>query len=126
MPDRAVVLSRLHHERERLQALRADLSAVRGESEGGDLSELSVIDQHPADVGTETFQREADLSTLEQVEAELEDVDHALERLDEGSYGVCEACGRPIGDERLAVQPAARFCVEDQAAAEREARTGLP
>lgn len=125
MPDRDTALTRLHHERDRLERLRADLRQIHDESEGGDLSELSVVDQHPADVGTETFERERDLSTLEQVEGELGDVDDALARLEAGTYGTCEACGNPIGEERLQVQPAARFCVEDQAAAEREARLGL-
>src|SRR5207302_7064081 len=92
------------------------------ETEDESLSELSSLDQHPADVGTETFNRERDLSILESVEAELADVEHALRRLDDGTYGTCEACGKPIGDERLEAQPAARFCLADQSAAEREAR----
>ena len=75
------------------------------------------------DPGTETFDREADLSLLEQMEAELADVEHALRRIDDGTYGTCEACGRPIGDDRLEVLPAARFCLADQPAAEREARS---
>jgi len=44
----------------------------------------------------------------------------AAHRLDRGTYGTCQACGRPIGDERLEALPATRFCVEDQAKAERE------
>jgi RNA polymerase-binding transcription factor DksA len=49
---------------------------------------------------------------LERVEAELEDVERALRRLDESSYATCEACGGAIGDERLAVAPATRRCAE--------------
>jgi DnaK suppressor protein len=56
------------------------------------------------------------------VEAELADVEHALRRITEGTYGVCEACGRPIDVDRLEAMPAARLCVEDQAAAERQAK----
>jgi RNA polymerase-binding transcription factor DksA len=55
---------------------------------------------------------------LEDVEAEIADVRRALVRLDRGSYGRCEACGRQIPDERLSAVPAARFCFEHQAAAE--------
>jgi RNA polymerase-binding transcription factor DksA len=87
------------------------------------LGELSHLAVHQADLGTETFNRERDLSILENLEAELVDVEHALARLDEGTYGLCEACGRPIGDARLEALPAARFCMDDQALAEREART---
>ena len=115
---------RLNDELERLTGLRDEFLAqgLTTESEGESLAELSSVDQHQADLGTETFERERDLSILERVEAELADVEHALRRLDEGTYGICEACGKPISDDRLEAQPAARFCLEDQALAEREAR----
>ena len=118
------VRPRLSQERDRLLGLRDDFVAqgLTSESEEDSLSELSSVDQHQADVGTETFHREADLSILERVEAELSDVEHALRRLDDGTYGTCEACGKPIDEARLEAQPAARFCLEDQALAEREAR----
>ena len=117
--------SRLIEERERLDALRNDFAddGLTAESEESSLGELSSLDQHQADVGTETFNRERDLSILENVEAELVDVEHAIRRLDDGSYGTCEACGKPIDDARLEAMPAARFCLDDQAVAEREART---
>lgn len=118
MTDVQAVRNRLSDERQRLQALQRDLAAVRDEDQQDDLSELSSVDQHPAEVGTETFERERDLSTLEQVEAELDEVAAAFERLDAGTYGTCEACGRPIGEERLQALPFTRFCVEDQQRAE--------
>jgi DnaK suppressor protein len=112
--------ARLEEERRRLESIRE--SAETTESEDESLSELSSLDQHPADIGTETFDREKDLSILEQVEAELADIDHALKRLDDGTYGTCEACGKAITDERLEALPAARFCLDDQAGAERDIR----
>ena len=115
--------ARLEEERARLEEVREGLDVVTRESEEESLSELSSLDQHQADIGTETFDREKDISILEQVEAELADVSHALRRIDEGTYGVCEACGQPLGDERLEAVPAARFCVNDQAQAEREVRS---
>jgi RNA polymerase-binding transcription factor DksA len=51
------------------------------------------------------------------VEAELDDVTRALDRLDEGTYGTCEVCGGTLGDDVLAAAPAARFCGEHQHAA---------
>jgi RNA polymerase-binding transcription factor DksA len=80
--------------------------------------ELSKVDQHPGELGTETFERERDLRALMILESELKDIEDALRRLDEGSYGICEACGKPIDDERLAAKPWARFCIADQARAE--------
>lgn len=115
------VRQRLAQERDRLQALQSDLGDLRADDEQGDLSELSSADQHPGEMGTETFNRERDLSTLEQVEAELAEVDAALDRLADGSYGRCLACGQPIGEERLRAVPAARFCLADQQRAEVEA-----
>ena len=122
--------------RRRLEAERARLSEVKDnfdaehlteESEDESISELSGgIDQHQADVGTETFEREKDLSILEQIEAELADVEHALRRLDDGTYGTCEFDGKPIPEERLEAVPAARFCLEHQAAAEQQAARARP
>ena len=122
--DSDVARQRLDEERVRLEDTRAtfDDEHLRDESEDDSISELSSNDQHPADIGSETFEREKDLSILEQVEAELADVEHALRRLEDGTYGICEACGQPIDEARLEALPAARFCLKDQAAAEQELR----
>ena len=119
---------RLDAERERLNGLHREFDDehLTEETEGESISELSSLDQHQADVGTETFEREKDLSILEQIDAELADVEHALKRLDDGTYGTCEFDGKPIPEERLEAQPAARFCVEHQAEAERQAARARP
>ena len=116
----------LAEEKERLEGIKADLDGVRGESQKDSLEELSSYDQHQADVATETFEREKDLSILDSVEGELADIELALQRLDDGTYGTCEACGKPIGDDRLEAMPATRFCVDDQAKAEDELRISAP
>lgn len=115
---------RLADERERLAGVRAtfDDEHLTEQSESDSVGEISSYDQHPSDMGTETFEREKDLSILEQVEAELADVEYALRRLDDGTYGTCEVCGRPIPEERLEAIPTARLCLEHQAEAEREVR----
>jgi DnaK suppressor protein len=123
--DSADARRHLEAERERLAGVRAGFDDEGLDSTASDsVGELSAIDQHPADLGTETFEREKDVSIIEQVESELADVEHALRRLDEGTYGICEACGKPIGDARLDAMPAARLCLDDQAQAERQARFG--
>jgi RNA polymerase-binding transcription factor DksA len=122
--DTDLARQRLADERARLDGVKStfDDEGLTEESESESLGELSSYDQHQADVGTETFEREKDLSILEQVEAELADVEHALRRLDDGTYGTCEVCGKVIPDERLEAVPAARLCLEHQAEAEREVR----
>jgi RNA polymerase-binding transcription factor DksA len=119
--------SRLEEERARLEGVRDGLADenLSEESEQESTSELSSADQHQADLGTETFEREKDLSILERIEAELADVEHALRRLDDGTYGTCEACGRPIDEQRLEALPATRLCRDDQERAEAEARIGF-
>jgi RNA polymerase-binding transcription factor DksA len=119
---------RLEAERARIAELKAgfDDEHLTDEPENESVGELSAIDQHQADVGTETFEREKDLSILEQVDAELADVEHALKRLDDGTYGTCEVDGKPIPEERLEAMPAARFCLQHQVQAEREAMHGRP
>jgi RNA polymerase-binding transcription factor DksA len=110
----------LQEEQARLQQIRASLQAdpLEGAEERA-IVELSMVDQHPADIATDTFEKEKDLSILEHVDAQLVDVDRALGRLEQGSYGTCEACGRRIDDDRLRARPAARFCIDDQQIAER-------
>ncbi|MBV8560743.1 MAG: TraR/DksA C4-type zinc finger protein [Acidimicrobiia bacterium] len=119
---------RLEAERTRLTGLHAEFDDehLSDETESEALSELSSVDQHQADVGTETFEREKDISILEQIDAELADVEHALRRLDDGTYGTCEFDGKPIPEERLEAVPAARFCVQHQAEAERQAARARP
>jgi RNA polymerase-binding transcription factor DksA len=107
---------RIDQERRRIETLIAEREVEGlGEAEAEGISELSSHDQHQADLGTETFEREKDFSLLEQLEAELNDLDHALRKLDDGTYGRCEACGKEIPTERLDALPGARLCVEDQA-----------
>ena len=81
-------------------------------SENDDISELADYDQHPADTATDTFEREKDLSILEQLEAELAELEAALARVDDGTYGIDEVTGEPIDPERLDALPTARTNIE--------------
>jgi DnaK suppressor protein len=124
--DKATARRRLEQERTRLQGMREDLERERDETTADGAGELSTVDQHPGDSGTETFELEKTVSLLEQVGEELQEVEAALQRVEAGTYGICESCGRPIGDERLEALPATRFFVEDQAKAERAAGDAGP
>ena len=122
--DKATAVKRLEEERTRLQGIRDGIQREQDEAVSETGGELSSFDQHPGDSGTETFEMEKNVSLLDQVEDELREIEAAVQRLERGTYGTCQACGRPIADERLEALPATRFCVEDQAKAERE--SGLP
>jgi len=112
-----------------LEAEQARLRETIGTGLGGDFgeaeqetdSEVLSYDQHPADAAQETIDREVALSLIESAEAELAEVAHAMTKLDNGTYGVCEECGRPIPDERLEARPATRFDLEHQTLDEKRA-----
>lgn len=109
----------LDKERSRLLGLKEKLTEATEDAEREPTGDPST-GGHIADAGSEMFERSRDLSIVQDIEAQLVDVDHATARLSNGTYGTCEACGKPIGAERLAARPAARFCIEDQHGAERE------
>jgi len=119
---KAKARKRLEEERTRLEGVRDGLLREEADADAG--AELSNVDQHPGDLGSETFEHEKNLSLLEQVSDELLQIEAAFQRVEQGTYGTCQACGRPIGAERLEALPATRFCVDDQAKAERA--LGLP
>ena len=76
-------------------------------------------DENPAEAGTATYEREKHLSIANNVQDLLEKSMKALEKLEQGSYGICESCGRPIDPARLAALPHALMCIECKKAEER-------
>ena len=64
-----------------------------------------------ADAGTRTFEREQEMALVAHGQESLEQVAHALSRMDDGSYGICESCGEPIGKGRLQAFPRATLCI---------------
>jgi RNA polymerase-binding transcription factor DksA len=113
---------RLQDEKARVEGLVGNLREEAGTSESEQLSELADYDQHPADMGSETFEREKDLSILEQLEDELAELQAALERIDAGTYGIDEVTGDPIAPERLDAIPTARTNVDTEARREPDSR----
>jgi YteA family regulatory protein len=76
------------------------------------VGELSAYDNHPADMGTELYDREKDFALEEHADSELNKVNAALQAIEEGTYGKCKVCGIDIPNERLEVIPATLYCVE--------------
>ncbi|WP_127579653.1 TraR/DksA C4-type zinc finger protein [Paenibacillus koleovorans] len=81
------------------------------ESLGRSTGELSAYDNHPADLGSELFERGKDIALDDKARHELEQIDQALDRIDREQYGVCSACGEPIPFERLLAVPTTTECV---------------
>ncbi|MGY3335767.1 RNA polymerase-binding protein DksA [Streptomyces filamentosus] len=97
--------SELVHSQEELTGLMRD----SGDGAGDD----------QADTGTKNITREHELALAANAREMLEQTEHALERLDAGTYGLCEVCGRPIGKARMQAFPRATLCVEDKQKQER-------
>ena len=111
--------------RRRLEAELAELEGQRAELEesmGASLADATGevgFDEEFADAGSFTFQRERDLSLVGNARDLIDKVEHALARIDAGSFGRCEACGAAIEAERLDALPYATLCLAD---ARRQAR----
>jgi len=80
-------------------------------------AEVAVAVHHPADAAADTEMRELDVTSAAMFEERLQLVEDALRRIDDGTYGTCIACGRPILAERLELVPETPYCVEDAAKA---------
>ncbi len=98
----------------RLEELRRTRAAAHLEDAGMVESELSHMDNHPGDEGTETHEQELEASTDIYLEEEERRIVDARRALANGTYGSCADCGRPIPEDRLAAVPEAIRCVDCQ------------
>lgn len=76
------------------------------------MGELSSYDNHPADEGTELYEREKDIALEEHAKLELGNINRALAAMDNGTYGICEVCHKEIPAERLEAIPTTTYCKE--------------
>jgi DnaK suppressor protein len=112
--------------RERLLSERAELeeqlTTIEDQSFSTSQSDLSgevSFDEENADAGTFTFERERDLSIENNVRDLMGKIDRALARMDEGTYGLCSRCGKPIEKARLKALPYVDLCLKDAQAQSR-------
>jgi DnaK suppressor protein len=116
--DKKAIKQRLLEERERVfkefSELDADLSKSLEDTSGE-----SPYDQHMAETAATTLDREIDLTLQDNARATLGKIDRALHKLDDGTYGKCDKCGKPIGQGRLEIAPYATLCVDCKRVEER-------
>jgi DnaK suppressor protein len=98
----------------RLQEIERTRERLRREGENMTDGELSHVDQHPADTGTEMHEQELDQTTGVLLEDEEKRIREALTAIEGGSYGRCIECGKEIPAARLEARPDAIRCVEHQ------------
>jgi len=111
--------TRLVEERGELQTqlttLEEDTFATTQSEMSGDVG----LDDESADAGTATFEREKDLSIEQNVRDLLDKIERALKRIDDGTYGVCERCGKSIEKARIKALPYVDLCIKDAQAQSR-------
>jgi DnaK suppressor protein len=105
-------------DRTRLETDRADvaqqLAALEREFAGivEAASQGNADDEHDPEGATLAFERQHIAALADQARERLGQIDAALGRVDDGSYGICERCGKPISAERLAARPSAATCLQ--------------
>ena len=112
---------RVRLEEERTQ-LVTQLVTIVEDSFAASQSEMSGdvgLDDESADAGTATFEREKDLSIENNVRDLLQKIERALRRMDEGTYGICDICGKPIEKARVKALPYVDLCIKDAQAQSR-------
>jgi DnaK suppressor protein len=112
--DEARAHELLKRHRQRMERSLADVT-----SSDNDDAELSHLDQHPADEATDVFDEELDEGLADQFREELEAIERAERRLEEGTYGLSVESGKPIPDARLEAIPWAERTAEEQERYER-------
>jgi RNA polymerase-binding transcription factor DksA len=102
--------------------LQTQLTTIEDNSFAQTQSDLTGdvgLDDESADAGTATFEREKDLSIEQNVRDLLNKIDRALRRIEEGSYGICDRCGKPIEKARVKALPYVDLCIKDARAQSR-------
>ena len=119
--DTSEFRSRLDEERKRIVDAIAYLHEDNPRNIEDELGELAGrgSDNHLGDMATVTFDRELDEGLEEGAQQTLAQIDRALARIDAGTYGTCERCGKAIPEERLRARPWATLCIDDQRLADR-------
>ena len=105
----------LEQERERIANAIQYLHEENPGNMEDELGEIATAnDNHLGDMATAMYDRELDQGLEEGAQQTLAQIDRALKKLDDGTYGTCERCGKPIGEERLRARPWATLCIDDQ------------
>ena len=106
--------------------LRIDMNQMGDEALGKSRAEasgdLSNVPLHSADLGTDTYEQDFTIGMMETEGIELKQIDDALERITDKTFGICEECRKPIPETRLRVIPYARQCIKCQSKTETTSR----
>lgn len=120
-----VFRDRLTQERTRIQTELASLDAEVAVLGKDQQTEGGSTGNHMADGATDIAEQDRDMALIGTLQERMREVDQALDRLRQGTYGACEHCGKSIPTERLEVRPFSILCVDCQSKAERQRQPSL-
>lgn len=128
MKEHHLNIEELDYFKEKLLARRHELlddrdalqeEALRKASKSDETGDLSNTPIHQADLGTDTFAQEVKLDRMERGRELIREIDHAVEKITDNTYGLCEADGSIIARKRLEAIPWTRYCLECEAKQEK-------
>lgn len=108
---RVRILSERAEMQQQIDAIQETMTVALEDSIG----ELSTYDNHPADLGSETFERSKDFALRENARLRLRAIDDALQKMEQGTYGLCDECGTEIPLDRLEAVPHTTKCQDCKA-----------
>lgn len=112
---RTALLARREEVQDEIQRLDTELRAIGADQE----LERGGLGNHIAEDGASVTEQERIATLSDHLAGQLEQVQEALQRMDKGTYGTCQRCGKPINEERLEAFPWVPYCIECQSLLER-------
>ena len=109
----------LLEERAQLEKQLNEIEEANFQATQSEISGEGGFDEEFADAGSFTLERESALSIENNIRDLMQKIDHALERIAQGTFGICERCGKPVEKARIRALPYANLCIKD---AQAEAR----
>jgi RNA polymerase-binding protein DksA len=106
---RSLLLKRKETLKSNVTQIEEETTSKSNRDAAGDLSNLPI---HIADMGSDTYEQDFNLGLLENEGEEIHEIDAALEKIDEKTYGLCEQCNTQIPEKRLSVIPYTRLCIQ--------------
>ncbi len=97
---------------EKRRSLVGDMNGMEAEALGGGSGDLSKMPDHPANIASENYEQEFMLGLLESERVLLDQIDGALQRIEDKIYGVCLGTAKPIGLPRLKARPWSKYCID--------------
>jgi YteA family regulatory protein len=101
-----------HHQEHHMEILDDMENLSMGENDNNNSSELSYYDNHPAEIASELFDMQHQMALKKHQKNELDQINQAREKMEKGTYGICEECGKDIDPSRLELLPHAKQCIE--------------